>query len=87
MARISKKETPMADFVKALFVQRKIAGGNKWVRADVDLVKRGDLTALSPRGHTPGRGRTWDTAEGEVYDDVVFLNEWPAEWPIIGIHG
>lgn len=78
----------MADFTKAIYVQKKVAGANKWRRADVDLVSQGGTTALKPRGHTPGRARVWDTADGEVYDDVLFFDTWPDQWPTIGnVHG
>jgi hypothetical protein len=80
----------MADTIKAIFVAKKITpsgdnpDGTQWRRADVNLVKRGTLTALEPNGHTPGRARKFDTADGEVYDEVLFFDVWPDTWPQIG---
>ena len=75
----------MADFIKAIYVKRIVDGvPDKWVRANVNLVKRGDQTALEGNGHTPGRALKFDAEEGEAYDEVLFLDVWPATWPRIG---
>jgi len=89
----------MAEFVKAIFVKKRNGqGADQWRRADVNLVRRefknasgvvtSYTTALEGTGHTPGRARVWNTADGEVYDDVLFFDTWPETWPSIGnVHG
>ena len=75
----------MADFIKAIFVAKKEAGvKDKWRRSDVNLVKRGSQTALEFNGYTPGRARKFNTVDGEVYDEVLFFDVWPTEWPKVG---
>ena len=75
----------MADFVKAIYVKRIEDGQpNKWVRAEVNLVSRAGTTALEGNGHTPGRALKREAADGETYDDVLFFDVWPSQWPRIG---
>jgi len=75
----------MANFIKAVFVARKQDGQpDKWARAQVNLVGRSEGTFLEGNGHTPGRALVFDSPDGEVYDEILFLDVWPATWPRIG---
>lgn len=75
----------MANFIKAVYVARKQDGKpDKWARAQVNLVGRAEGTFLEGNGHTPGRALKFESAEGEVYDEILFLQSWPTTWPIIG---
>jgi len=75
----------MANFIKAIYVARKQDGKpDKWARAQVNLVGRSEGTFLEGNGHTPGRALKFESADGEVYDEILFLQSWPTTWPIIG---
>jgi hypothetical protein len=75
----------MADWIKAIYVLRRQDGvKDKWARAQVNLVKRGSATYLEGNGQMPGQGLKFDSVDGEVYDDVLFWDVWPTNYPRIG---